>query len=72
LARQITEPGEAEETADWAVETLLAVVVHSAGGGGGGEEAVTVQLRTAGVTSTFPAASVARTEKLCDLTPRPE
>jgi hypothetical protein len=70
LARQITEPGEAEETADWAAETLEIVVVQAVDGGGG-EEAVTVQLRTAGVGSTFPAASVARTEKLCELTPRP-
>ena len=74
----MTAPGAAEETLDCAAETLETVVVQfSPGGGGGGGgggtcSASTVQLRLAGVGSTLPAPSVARTEKVWDPTARPE
>src|SRR4051812_50173116 len=57
------------------------VVVHPASGlgvgsgsgsGSGCGSASTVQLRVAGVASTLPAASVARTEKACVPTASPE
>ena len=44
-------------------------MLSSAGGGGG---TATVQVKAAGVVSTLPAASVARTEKVWEPTPRSE
>src|SRR6185369_15598365 len=68
----------AEATLDCAAETLETVVVHfssglgegpgsGSGSGSGWGSASTVQLRPAGVGSTLPAASLARTEKVCGL-----
>jgi hypothetical protein len=79
LAKQITEPAAAEETADCAAEVLEAVLVHWLGGVtggsfslGGGVTALTVQLRAAGVESTLPARSLARTVKRCEPRASPE
>src|SRR3954452_7679279 len=77
----MTAPGEAEATLDCAAETLETVVVHfssglgdgpGSGSGSGWGSASTVQLRLAGVAATLPAASLARTEKVCALTVSPE
>ena len=51
---------------------LVSGAVVSAAGGGGGAGATIVQLRVAGVVSTFPAASVARTSNVWAPTARPE
>jgi hypothetical protein len=79
LARQTTDPAAATETADCAAEVLETVLVHWLGGVvggsfslGGGVTALIVQLRTAGVESTLPARSLARTEKRWEPTARPE
>jgi hypothetical protein len=77
LAKQTTEPGEAEETADCAAVVLVTVVVHPSLGGGGvtsssASSASTAQLRAAGVASTFLEASTLRTENWCEPIATPE
>src|SRR3954454_1957929 len=64
----MTEPPVAADMAEAAAEAVETTVEHSAGGGGGGgggSRSSMVQLRVAGVASTFSAASIARTENWC-------
>jgi hypothetical protein len=68
-ARQTVCPGDADDSADWADETLDTVEVQP---GVGGVVELTVQDLLAGVGSALPTASVARTEKRWDPRLRPE
>ena len=69
-------PELAVETADWAAERLETTVEQVSGGGGGGRGGgggdSTAQLSAAGLGSTLPAPSRARTENWWVPTARPE